>query len=134
MPRLSLYLLGPPRIERQGRPTQVDTRKAVALLAYLAITGVTRSSTSCGPRATNGTGALPYGARFLSCAKRWPTACSTWIARASASALVGSSGWMSTRSAPCLRRVTGTDTPNPRSVPRASLSSPMPSPSTEPTL
>jgi DNA-binding SARP family transcriptional activator/predicted ATPase/class 3 adenylate cyclase len=39
MPHLSLYLLGPPRIEREGTPIQVDTRKAIALLAYLAITG-----------------------------------------------------------------------------------------------
>jgi DNA-binding SARP family transcriptional activator/predicted ATPase len=39
MPRLSLYLLGPPRIERDGVPVQVDTRKATALLAYVAISG-----------------------------------------------------------------------------------------------
>ena len=38
MPRLSLYLLGPPRIERDGVPIKVDTRKAIALLAYLAMT------------------------------------------------------------------------------------------------
>jgi len=37
--RLALYLLGPPRIECGGRPIQVDTRKAIALLAYLAVTG-----------------------------------------------------------------------------------------------
>jgi DNA-binding SARP family transcriptional activator/predicted ATPase len=37
MPRLSLYLLGPPRIEREGTPVQMDTRKAIALLAYVAI-------------------------------------------------------------------------------------------------
>jgi DNA-binding SARP family transcriptional activator len=30
-------LLGPPRIERDGRPVAVDTRKAVALVAYLAL-------------------------------------------------------------------------------------------------
>lgn len=36
---LSLYLLGPPRIERDGLPVRVDTRKAIALLAYIAITG-----------------------------------------------------------------------------------------------
>ncbi|NIV37991.1 MAG: AAA family ATPase, partial [Anaerolineae bacterium] len=36
---LSLYLLGPPRIERDGVPIKVDTRKAIALLAYIAITG-----------------------------------------------------------------------------------------------
>ena len=39
MPRLSLYLLGPPRIESDGEPVDVDTRKATALLAYLALTG-----------------------------------------------------------------------------------------------
>ncbi len=39
MSRLSLYLLGPPRIERDGVPIKVDTRKAIALLAYIAVTG-----------------------------------------------------------------------------------------------
>jgi DNA-binding SARP family transcriptional activator len=39
MSRLSLYLLGPPRIECDGEPIQVDTRKAIALLVYVAITG-----------------------------------------------------------------------------------------------
>ena len=39
MSRLSLYLLGPPRIECNGAPIKVDTRKAIALIAYLAITG-----------------------------------------------------------------------------------------------
>ena len=38
-PRLSLYLLGPTRVEQDGRPLEVDTRKAIALLAYLATTG-----------------------------------------------------------------------------------------------
>jgi DNA-binding SARP family transcriptional activator len=37
--RLALYLLGPPRIERDGEPIKVDTRKATALLAYLALAG-----------------------------------------------------------------------------------------------
>jgi predicted ATPase/DNA-binding SARP family transcriptional activator/predicted negative regulator of RcsB-dependent stress response len=37
MSRLCLYLLGPPRIELDGEPVHVDTRKAVALLAYLAL-------------------------------------------------------------------------------------------------
>jgi DNA-binding SARP family transcriptional activator/Flp pilus assembly protein TadD len=37
--RLSLYLLGSPRIERDVTPIEVDTRKAVALIAYLAMTG-----------------------------------------------------------------------------------------------
>ena len=39
MSRLALYLLGPPRIERDGHPVDVRRRKAVALLAYLAVTG-----------------------------------------------------------------------------------------------
>ena len=30
-------LLGPPRVERDGAPIEVDTRKAIAMLAYLAI-------------------------------------------------------------------------------------------------
>ena len=38
MSRLSLYLLGPPRIECDGRPIQVETRKAIALVAYIAVT------------------------------------------------------------------------------------------------
>ncbi len=38
MPDIKLFLLGPPRIECDGSPIEVDTRKAVALLAYLAIT------------------------------------------------------------------------------------------------
>ncbi|HEY3232268.1 MAG TPA: AAA family ATPase [Roseiflexaceae bacterium] len=37
MPQLKLFLLGTPRIERDGAPVEVDTRKAIALLAYLAI-------------------------------------------------------------------------------------------------
>ncbi len=35
---LSLFLLGSPRIELDGKAITVDTRKAIALLAYLAIT------------------------------------------------------------------------------------------------
>ena len=37
MPLLKLYLLGTPRVERDGAPIEVDTRKAIALLAYLAV-------------------------------------------------------------------------------------------------
>jgi DNA-binding SARP family transcriptional activator len=36
---LALYLLGAPRIERGGVPVKLDRRKALALLAYLAVTG-----------------------------------------------------------------------------------------------
>ncbi len=35
---LSLFLFGPPRVEIDGTSLSVDTRKAVALIAYLAIT------------------------------------------------------------------------------------------------
>src|SRR5947209_4977755 len=38
MSRLALFLLGPPRIERDGVLINVDTRKAIALLAYLTVT------------------------------------------------------------------------------------------------
>src|SRR2546428_5252562 len=37
--RLRVSLLGPPRIERAGEPIEPETRKATALLAYLAVTG-----------------------------------------------------------------------------------------------
>ena len=39
MAQASFYLLGSPRIELDGTRIDVDTRKAVALLAYLAVTG-----------------------------------------------------------------------------------------------
>ncbi len=38
MSRLALFLLGAPRIERDHLPINVDTRKATALIAYLALT------------------------------------------------------------------------------------------------
>jgi DNA-binding SARP family transcriptional activator len=38
---LRLFLLGAPRIERDGSPVDLDTRKAIALVAYLAIEGQT---------------------------------------------------------------------------------------------
>jgi DNA-binding SARP family transcriptional activator len=38
VPNLRISLLGPPRAERDGVPIEVDTRKAIALLAYLAVT------------------------------------------------------------------------------------------------
>src|SRR5260221_5562457 len=37
--RLSIALLGPPMVEVDGLPLEVDTRKATALLAYLGVTG-----------------------------------------------------------------------------------------------
>jgi DNA-binding SARP family transcriptional activator/predicted ATPase len=36
---VKVKLLGPPRVERDGRPVAFDTRKATALLAYLALAG-----------------------------------------------------------------------------------------------
>ena len=40
-PSVKLYLLGAPRLEQNGAPIVIDRRKAVALLAYLALTGQT---------------------------------------------------------------------------------------------
>ena len=37
--RLSIALLGPPVVLVDGAPLRVDTRKALALLAYLSVTG-----------------------------------------------------------------------------------------------
>src|SRR4051812_19192718 len=37
--RLTIALLGPPRVECDGQPLRVDTRKAIALVAFLAVTG-----------------------------------------------------------------------------------------------
>ncbi len=39
----ALYLLGAPRLELDGEPVDVDTRKAIAILAYLAMTGQPQS-------------------------------------------------------------------------------------------
>jgi DNA-binding SARP family transcriptional activator len=39
MPELRLAVLGPPRATLDGAEVEVDTRKAIALLAYLAVTG-----------------------------------------------------------------------------------------------
>jgi predicted ATPase len=39
MSAVRLCLLGPPRLERDGKPVELDTRKTVALVAYLAMTG-----------------------------------------------------------------------------------------------
>jgi DNA-binding SARP family transcriptional activator len=42
-PALEIALLGPPRVFRGGAPAAVDTRKATALLAHLALVGRPRS-------------------------------------------------------------------------------------------
>ena len=39
MSSLRLCLLGPPRLERNGAPLELDTRKNTALVTYLAVTG-----------------------------------------------------------------------------------------------
>ena len=39
MARTTVTLLGAPRVEHDGVPVEVDTRKATALVAYLAVTG-----------------------------------------------------------------------------------------------
>jgi DNA-binding SARP family transcriptional activator len=41
--QLKLFLLGSTHLEREGTPVEVDTRKAIALVAYLAVTGRTHS-------------------------------------------------------------------------------------------
>lgn len=43
MSHLALFLFGPPRIELDSRPVEIDRRKAVALIAYLAVTTETHS-------------------------------------------------------------------------------------------
>ncbi|MBE7468876.1 MAG: hypothetical protein DPW09_07320 [Anaerolineae bacterium] len=43
MSRLALFLLGPPRIEVDGAPVEINRRKVVALLVYLAVTGETHT-------------------------------------------------------------------------------------------
>lgn len=39
MARLKLYLLGPPQVELEDDPVKIQRRKALALLAYLAVSG-----------------------------------------------------------------------------------------------
>jgi hypothetical protein len=46
MSRLALFLLGPPRIELDGEPIHIARRRAVALLAYLAVTAGSHSRDS----------------------------------------------------------------------------------------
>lgn len=43
MSRIALYLLGPPRLERDEQPLQVRRRKVTALLAYVTVTGQSHS-------------------------------------------------------------------------------------------
>ena len=39
MAHLNLFVLGQPRLEREGRPVELKLRKALALLVYLAVSG-----------------------------------------------------------------------------------------------
>src|SRR5215207_6808598 len=39
MAHLKLFVLGQPRLERDGRPLELNLRKALALLVYLALSG-----------------------------------------------------------------------------------------------
>ena len=41
MSRLKLFLLGPPRLEREGERLEINTRKSMALMAFLAVSGQT---------------------------------------------------------------------------------------------
>src|SRR5690554_594167 len=43
MTRWKLFVLGPPRLERDGQPVTPSLRKALALLVYLAVTGQPQS-------------------------------------------------------------------------------------------
>lgn len=46
MSHLALFLLGPPRLERDGEPADIVRRRAMALLAYLAVTNESHSRQS----------------------------------------------------------------------------------------
>jgi DNA-binding SARP family transcriptional activator len=48
MASLRLFLLGPPRLEREGRPVELNLRRATALLLYLAVTNRPQSRESLG--------------------------------------------------------------------------------------
>src|SRR5215217_8745490 len=39
MSQLQLFVLGPPRLQREGEPIELNLRKALALLVYLAVSG-----------------------------------------------------------------------------------------------
>ena len=66
--RVSIQLLGPVKVEVGDAPLAVDTRKAIALLAYLAVTARPASANrwrrSCGPKPTARMHVPPCAARF----------------------------------------------------------------------
>ena len=69
MSTLKLHLFGAPRAEIDGIPVVTDTRKAIALLAYLAVTRQPQTrdalATLFWPELTLPTLALLVGVRFL---------------------------------------------------------------------
>ena len=72
---LDIALLGTPEVLVDGAPLSVDTRKAVALLAYLAVTGWpqvggSRSPCCCGRTRTTRTGARRSAGRSRRCGAR----------------------------------------------------------------
>jgi DNA-binding SARP family transcriptional activator len=54
MARLELFLFGPPRIERDGVPLQFDTRKILALVAYVAMSDLEAEGGHTSPRKPDG--------------------------------------------------------------------------------
>ena len=82
-------MLGTPRIEVDGEPLGVDTRKATALLAYLAVTGGVHGRDLLvdllWPDAEPDRGGPRCGGRSRRCARRWAAAGSTPAGRRSAS-------------------------------------------------
>jgi hypothetical protein len=69
MTRLKLFVLGQPRLERDGQPVELNLRKALALLADLAgaasRTAATHWRPYCGPRAASARPALACAARSI---------------------------------------------------------------------
>ena len=127
-PRLAVSLLGQPYIERDGVPVKLDRRKAVALLAYLAVTGESHRRDALvnllWPEydASRGRAALRrtlYASERPSLAIGW-----TSTGRRSASILAPASGLMSTSSTAIFPRARPTGTPAKRLVPPASPPSP----------
>ena len=57
MPDLAVFLLGSPRLEHGGKAVHLHRRKALALLAFLAVTG--RAHERDGPRDPRETPAAP---------------------------------------------------------------------------
>jgi hypothetical protein len=62
---ITLTLLGHPRIEINSIEVTVDTRKAVALIAYLAVTGQRQSRDTSGLITARRTPARPFAAPSL---------------------------------------------------------------------